>query len=206
MKKRLVTGVFCGVLIIAWAVRYLTLNHGHVFSYPENPITYYKLNEEVPYGQNIPYYGNETQTIDGYTLRITDWELVTSADFANRYGTFENQMGLINRPYYLIADAAVANYGTSADGVDLNSLILRGVDWWAYCSYGQTLLVNSATASPDLYNTGTLKLPTGESMSVKIVFGLETNLLTMNRWQNFTDETIWITQTIFPEEHRILLQ
>lgn len=206
MKKQLWIGVFCGVLIIVWVARYITLNSGHVFSYPENPITYYKLNEEAPYGQNIPYYGNEAQTLEGYTLRITGSELVTSADFSSRYGTFEDQMGLINRPYYLIADAVFANHGTSADGVDLNSLILRGVDWWAYCSYGQTILVNSATASPDLYNTGTLKLPTGESMSVKIVFGLETNLLTTNRWQNFTEETIWITQTIFPEEHRILVQ
>lgn len=206
MKKRLWVGILCSALLVTWAVRYVTLNSGHIFSYPNNPITYYNLGEEVPYGKNMTYYGDKNYDLDGYTLCITNSELLSGTEFTSRYGEFEDQMGMIHRPYYLIVDAVFANHGNSTNAIDLNTLILRGIDWWTYCSYGQTFLANSEIENSSLYNTGTILLSNGESMSVKIVFGLESSFLTADRWQNFSNESIWVTQTIIPEEHRIVIQ
>lgn len=204
--KKIWLKVLCGIILVIWAVRYITLNDGHILSYPQYPITYYKLNEEAPYGKNITYYGDENNNLDGYSMQITDSELATHEEFASRYGKFDDQKGMINRPFYLIVDTVFANYGDSIGVIDIQTLILHGIDWWNYCSYGQTLLVNSEIENRSLYDTGTIKLSMGERMEFKLVFGIEPYFLTTDRWHDFHNETIWITQTIMPEEHRLLIQ
>ncbi len=189
-----------GILLVLWFIRYHHVNQGHLLTYSENPVVWYETGDTVPYGSNITYY--TVRDLNGYSLKVQSAQLLEQKAFAAKYNVSLDDL-IVQYPYYLILESEISNENNPSEGIGLDMLILRGLDWWGYCSIRETIDANQEFAGSSLSETASFQVPLNRKATIKLVFGLHPNLLTADRWEHFEQEEIWLTQTISPIEQRI---
>lgn len=158
----------------------------------------YQIGETLPFEND--YNGSAADASPGYTMRISEYELLTTEDFVARYHIEGGLRGNDWNRYYLLAHASFANEGDTADeehGIALNEIRLIGIDWMSYLDEQAFGIVN-----PDM---------TGAAFSLKphtrieMILTYPINPRTMKEADEVTDGDLWLNVTEYPTRKMIRL-
>jgi hypothetical protein len=127
--KRIMIITACVVLAAAWGVRFYFVNKDI-----DRPILQvFEKGEEVPIGKD--FYHRSDEDRNGYTFTVLDSELLTIADFMQKYEAADEQRELMGEytDYVYAVRVSITNHynmGGEQRGIDLFQTFLQGTDYY----------------------------------------------------------------------------
>ena len=179
---------------------------------------FFSIGESVPFGNN--YQGTDAVSVDGYSLRVDDAEVLTYEELLSRFdqtteSMSELQLGNMtsSAEKVCLITATLANEYSSAQGIDLSQLYLSGVNY--DMSFDTTLTIVANTfllkAYQDSLDTSAylgmlgVHLDQGTSTTIYLVYDFYKGYFSAKGWDHLESEALTLDITYYPVKKTIEL-
>lgn len=186
--------IIAGVLILfaAWGIRFYLVNK----DVDAPVIQVYEKGEEVPIGED--FFDYESEGMDGYTITVLDAELLSVADFLQKYDAVDQAENLRLFTDYIYTVHILAanrhNPYTGEKGVALQQYVLQGTNY--ILSLEDTCY---RIANPDMPGTS-FSLREGTDMEITLTFDVMSRTTNI---QHILDDSPKLLITQYPHKKMI---
>lgn len=201
MKKTIVL-ILSLIFIIAWGIRFYTLN-GTFSAHNEYQTINYELGDPVQFNDNMSYNAYHAS---GYSITANHVRIISFEQFLSEFNKTTNDFTTMPEKF-LIVETTIENIfsDNTEEGIYFYSLPIIGTNWYTFFNGEATAYANNFFNNNTSASYGVL-VHRGDSAIVNIVYNLYENTFSKKQWDYLDYEPMWMSITIQPENQRIKLK
>ena len=201
MKKTIVL-ILSLIFIIAWGIRFYTLN-GTFSAHNEYQTINYELGDPVQFNDNMSYNAYHAS---GYSITANHVRIISFEQFLSEFNKTTNDFTTMPEKF-LIVETTIENIFSDNTEEEINfySLPIIGTNWYTFFNGEATAYANNFFNNNTSASYGVL-VHRGDSAIVNIVYNLYENTFSKKQWDYLDYEPMWMSITIQPENQRIKLK
>lgn len=178
---------------------------------------FFEMGETVPFADN--YLSKNKVSVDGYSLRVDNAEVLTCDELLSRIGQTEESISslpggnIAKLPEKVcLITATLANEDSGAEGVGLTAFICRGENY--DLSFDSTLTIASNAFFLEQYQNNSesmlfsalgIHLDPGTETTVYLVYDFYKGYFSARGWDKLEEEPLWLDITLYPIKETIVL-
>lgn len=199
MKKLIISSAFLALALI-WGVKFYNLNHGFKIK-DRFPKEYFSMNEKMDFNDDMSYGGGYNK---GYSVSLDNAEIVDAEELINNY--YSQNAPMIHYEKCLILTYSITNDGTAENDMQLLSFPVMGIDWYTSPDMQLSSKISSELSGTALSGSGSLTVPKGETIKVRVAYQLFRQNFTPQNWNNLEEQDMWVWATLSPTDKRIKIE
>lgn len=194
---------YCVILVILliWAIRYVTLNHGFKIS-NEYQQEFYSKGDTVTFDDNmscgIKYFKD-------YSICVDDFQIYDTDEYIHMLNKTQSDFGLLIPEKIVELTVTLKNNGNSlGNGVEFYGLTLVGTDWYSFYNSEFTAYANTIYDDNTQMSYGII-VPPDTTYTMKIIYDLPKCGRSNLNWQHISKEKMSLRITYSPISKLIAL-
>lgn len=204
------------IVVIATIIANLRLTQKLDELYGEEQL-FFEMGETVQFGSN--YLSKNKVSVDGYSLRVDDAEVLTCEELLIRIGQTEESISLLNGENIVnlpekvcLITTTIANENCETAGVGLNDFVCRGENYDMSLDTIFTIASNpffleqyQNNSESVLFSALGVHLDPGSETTLYLVYDFYKGYFSSKGWERLEEEPLWLDVTWYPIKETIVL-